>query len=72
MKAIVQHIDGAADVLVVADIPTPDIADDEALVRVHAAGVDRGCGTSWRACPTRSASRATACALPRTPCRAWT
>lgn len=42
MKAIVQHIYGATDVLVVADIPTPDIADDEVLVRVHAAGVDRG------------------------------
>lgn len=42
MKAIVQHIYGATDVLVVADIPTPDIADDEVLVRVHAARVDRG------------------------------
>lgn len=41
LKAIVQHTYGSTDVLVVADIPTPDIADDEVLVRVHAAGVDR-------------------------------
>ena len=42
MKAITQDIYGSADVLELRDIVRPDIADDEVLVRVHAAGVDRG------------------------------
>jgi len=42
MKAIVQDAYGSADVLELRDIDRPDIADDEVLVRVHAAGVDRG------------------------------
>ena len=42
MRAIVQDGYGAADVLRLARIARPEIADDEVLVRVHAAGLDRG------------------------------
>ena len=42
MKAIVQDTYGSADVLELRDIDLPQIADDQVLVRVHAAGVDRG------------------------------
>src|SRR4051812_21687183 len=42
MKAIVQDTYGSADVLELRDIDKPEIADDEVLVRIHAAGVDRG------------------------------
>ncbi len=42
MKAIVQDRYGAADVLELRDIDRPRYGDDDVLVRVHAAGVDRG------------------------------
>jgi NADPH:quinone reductase-like Zn-dependent oxidoreductase len=42
MKAIVQDTYGSTDVLELRDIDRPEIADDEVLVHVHAAGVDRG------------------------------
>jgi NADPH:quinone reductase-like Zn-dependent oxidoreductase len=42
MRAIVQDTYGSADVLELRDIDKPTIGDDEVLVRVHAAGVDRG------------------------------
>lgn len=42
MKAIVRDTYGSADGLELRDIDMPAIADDEVLVRVHAAGVDRG------------------------------
>jgi len=42
MKAIVQDTYGSADVLELRDIGTPEIAAREVLVRVRAAGVDRG------------------------------
>jgi NADPH:quinone reductase-like Zn-dependent oxidoreductase len=42
MKAIVQDTYGTTDVLELRDINKPEIADDEVLVRVKAAGVDRG------------------------------
>jgi NADPH:quinone reductase-like Zn-dependent oxidoreductase len=42
MKAIVHDTYGSADVLELRDVDQPTIADDEVLVRVHAAGVDRG------------------------------
>jgi NADPH:quinone reductase-like Zn-dependent oxidoreductase len=42
MKAIVRDMYGSTDVLELRDIDKPEIADDEVLVRVHAAGVDRG------------------------------
>ncbi|MQB01433.1 MAG: zinc-binding dehydrogenase [Actinobacteria bacterium] len=42
MKAIVQDRYGSADVLELRDIAKPEIGESEVLVRVHAAGVDRG------------------------------
>jgi NADPH:quinone reductase-like Zn-dependent oxidoreductase len=42
MKAIVRNEYGSPDVLELRDIDKPEIGDDEVLVRVHAAGVDRG------------------------------
>jgi NADPH:quinone reductase-like Zn-dependent oxidoreductase len=42
VKAIVQEAYGSADVLELRDIDKPEIGDEEVLVRVHAAGVDRG------------------------------
>ena len=42
MKAIAQDAYGGADVLELRDIPTPEVADDDVLVQVHAAGVDPG------------------------------
>ncbi|MBM2618479.1 NAD(P)-dependent alcohol dehydrogenase [Actinoplanes sp. LDG1-06] len=46
MKAIVHNIYGDADVLHVAEVPTPTPKPTEVLVRVMAAGVDRG---AWHA-----------------------
>jgi NADPH:quinone reductase-like Zn-dependent oxidoreductase len=42
MRAIVQDAYGSADVLRLEEIDTPDIAANEALIEVHAAGMDRG------------------------------
>lgn len=42
MEAIVQDSYGSADVLELRDIGKPETAGREVLVRVHAAGVDRG------------------------------
>jgi len=42
MRAVVQHTYGSADVLHLAQIERPEPADNEVLVRVHAAGLDRG------------------------------
>jgi NADPH:quinone reductase-like Zn-dependent oxidoreductase len=42
MKAIVQDAYGSADVLQFREISRPEIKDDEVLVRVQAAGLDRG------------------------------
>jgi NADPH:quinone reductase-like Zn-dependent oxidoreductase len=42
MKAIVQDVYGSADVLRLAPIAVPECAAGEVLVRVHAAGLDRG------------------------------
>jgi NADPH:quinone reductase-like Zn-dependent oxidoreductase len=42
MRAIVQDTYGSTDVLELRDIDKPEIAGDEVLIRVHAAGVDRG------------------------------
>src|ERR671916_3087786 len=41
MKAIVRDTYGSPEVLELRDIDKPKIGDDEVLVRVHAAGVDR-------------------------------
>src|SRR5919202_1506491 len=42
MKAIVRYEYGSPDVLELRDIDKPEIGDEEVLLRVHAAGVDRG------------------------------
>src|ERR687885_717183 len=42
MKAIVRYEYGSSDLLELKDIDKPEIGDEEVLVRVHAAGVDRG------------------------------
>jgi NADPH:quinone reductase-like Zn-dependent oxidoreductase len=42
MRAIVQDGYGTADVLRLAQVPTPGIGANEVLIRVHAAGLDRG------------------------------
>ena len=42
MKAIVQDRYGSADVLEIRDVDKPTFGDSEVLVRVRAAGVDRG------------------------------
>jgi len=43
MRAIVRDRYGPADVLALRDdVQVPEITDDEVLVRVHAAGLDRG------------------------------
>lgn len=42
MKAIVQDRYGSADVLELREIEKPEVGDEDVLLRVHAAGVDRG------------------------------
>jgi NADPH:quinone reductase-like Zn-dependent oxidoreductase len=42
MQAVVHDTYGTADVLELTTIPRPVIGEDEVLVRVHAAGLDRG------------------------------
>jgi NADPH:quinone reductase-like Zn-dependent oxidoreductase len=42
MKALIHTTYGTTDLLEVGDIERPEISDDEVLIRVHAAGVDRG------------------------------
>jgi NADPH:quinone reductase-like Zn-dependent oxidoreductase len=42
MRAVVQDRYGTAEVLKIQQIPRPTPAEDEVLIRVHAAGLDRG------------------------------
>lgn len=42
MRAITQNQYGNADVLNLAQVPVPTVGPDEVLVKVHAAGLDRG------------------------------
>ena len=42
MRAITQDRYGNAEVLRLAQVPRPTVGDDQVLVRVHAAGLDRG------------------------------
>lgn len=53
MRAAVQHTYGNADALRIEMITTPGIADNEVLVKVHAAGLNRG----TRGCSTSATSR---------------
>lgn len=59
MQAIVQDAYGSADVLRLARISLPEIAASEVLLRVHAAGLDRGAwhlmtGTPYLRSPSSS------------------
>jgi NADPH:quinone reductase-like Zn-dependent oxidoreductase len=51
MQAIVQDTYGSADVLRPGRIARPEIADNEVLLRVHAAGLDRGTWHLMRGLP---------------------
>ena len=42
MKAIVRDRYGSADVLHLRDVEVPRVGEDDVLVRVRAAGLDRG------------------------------
>ncbi len=42
MKAMVRDQYGSAEVLQLREIAVPQISDDQVLIRVHAAGLDRG------------------------------
>ncbi|MGO4343491.1 NAD(P)-dependent alcohol dehydrogenase [Pedococcus sp. 2YAF34] len=42
MKAVIQDRYGTSEVLHVGDVPVPEPGDREVLVKVHAAGLDRG------------------------------
>jgi NADPH:quinone reductase-like Zn-dependent oxidoreductase len=42
MRAVVQDRYGSSEVLRLAEVPRPRVADHDVLVRVHAAGLDRG------------------------------
>jgi NADPH:quinone reductase-like Zn-dependent oxidoreductase len=51
MKALVRDRYGSTDVLDVRDVPVPEVGDDEVLLRVHAAGLDRGAWHILRGLP---------------------
>lgn len=42
MKAVIQDRYGPPEVLQLVDLPMPEVSDDQVLIEVHAAGVDRG------------------------------
>jgi NADPH:quinone reductase-like Zn-dependent oxidoreductase len=71
MKAIVQDRYGPADVLERRDIPRPAPADNEVLIGVRAAGVDRGVWHLITGRPT-SCDRRSGSGSPRCRCPAWT
>ena len=56
MQAVVQDRYGSSEVLRLATVARPRIKDHEVLVRVHAAGLDRGTWHLMTGRPTRSAS----------------
>jgi NADPH:quinone reductase-like Zn-dependent oxidoreductase len=57
MKAILYHEYGSPDVLELKDIDKPLVKDDEVLVRVHAASVNR---LDWHLMKRQSVHRASA------------
>jgi NADPH:quinone reductase-like Zn-dependent oxidoreductase len=42
VKAVIQDRYGPPEVLQLVDLPVPEVSDDQVLIAVHAAGVDRG------------------------------
>ena len=72
MRAVVQDVYGdTADVLRLAEVARPEPATGEVLVRVAAAGVDRGRLAPHGRQALRRAAGASGCARPATPCAAW-
>ena len=74
MKAIVQDRYGDVDVLELRDIDQPVPRDDEVLVRVHAAGLDRGVVHVMTGLPymIRLVVPTLGLRNPRSPFEAWT
>ena len=68
MKAIMQDRYGPVDVLTERDIPTPEMGEDEVLVRVRAAGVDPGVWHYMTGLPT-AGRLALGLRKPRVPVR---
>ena len=69
MRSVVQDRYGPVpeDLLRLAEIDRPRIGDDEVLVRVHAASVDRGTWHIMAGLPIPSGSPDSASAAPSTP-----
>ena len=67
MRAIVQAGYGSADVSVSGEIGRPEIGPGEVLIRVHAAGLDRGTWHLMAGQPYLIRLWSPACAPPRTP-----
>lgn len=42
MRAVIQDRYGSSEVLRVSEVDIPDVGDNEVLIKVHAAGLDRG------------------------------
>ena len=72
MKAIVRDEYGSPDVLELRDIDIPEIADEEVLVRAHAAGVGWDVWHVMAGLPYPIPSRASGSERPRTPSSART
>ena len=71
MRAIVHDKYGSADVLRSAQIERPEIADNEVLVRVHAAGLDRGTWHLMTGTPYLMRIMGAGSAGRRTGCLGW-
>ena len=67
MRAVVRDEYGSVDVVRLARVARPEPADDEVLVRVHAAGLDRGVWHLMTGLPYAAGSRSD-CAGRRTRC----
>ena len=74
MAAMVQdrYGDEPEDVLRLGEVPTPTLGDQQVLVRVRAAGVDRGVWHVMAGLPYPIRLGGYGLRARRTPCRAWT
>ena len=72
MRAIVGESYGSADVLQLRDIDRPEIGRDEVLVRIGAAGLDRGVWHVMTGLPYPIRLAGYGLRLRRTRCPAWT
>ena len=71
MKAIVRDAYGSTDILEYRDVDMPEIAADEVLIRVHAAGVDRGVWHIMTGLPYPVRLAGYGLRAPKTPSSAW-